>query len=222
MRLIVKEQPYEKPIASGQFRYEREGQATGTVETWRLSQATAEYEMLRVDLDARSASSGHSYLYHLVRQTNGRPERFAYRFWGDGLDIEGTLLFSETEVTGTRTVNGRTFNEDLDIEAGTGFWFPAAVGLGLAVKLGSGLALTLNNLVGEVEWLALRQIEMQLKVKEAGTVQVLVAGQEIIATTWQIQWQNQSRLLQVDEHGWPLKMERDDGLTAVETRYIWY
>ena len=222
MRFIVKEQSYETLIASGQFRFENAGEATGAVETWRLSTATAGFEMLRVDLDARSAPSGHSYLYHLVRQSNGRPERFSYRFWGDNLAVEGTLLFAQTSVTGRRQVNSQTFSEDLDMAAGTGFWFPSVVGLGLAAKLGSGLAMTLNNDVGDEKTLALQQITQAVTPPDAAVTKMSVAGKTIAALTWQIEWQGQLRFLLTDENGWPLKMERDDGLTAVETRYIWY
>lgn len=222
MRFIVKEQSYETLIASGQFRYGKNGEATGAVETWRLSTATAGYEMLRVDLDARSAPSGHSYLFHLVRQSNGRPERLSYRFWGDGLTIEGTLLFAETNVTGTRQVNGQTFSEDLDIEAGIGFWFPSAVGLGLAAKLGSGMAVTLHNVVGDENSLALQQIKQVVAQRNTAVTKITVAGKTIAALAWQIEWHGHTRSLLTDENGWPLKMERDDGLTAEEIRYIWY
>ncbi len=60
MRFIVHEQAYEKPIAAGQLRYERDGRATGAIESWRLTRAVEGYEILRVDLDARTAESGHS------------------------------------------------------------------------------------------------------------------------------------------------------------------
>ncbi len=222
MRFVVKEQSYENLIASGQFKYVLDGEATGAVETWRLSAATTGYEVVRVDLDARSAPSGHSYLYHLVRQSNGRPERLSYRFWSDGLTIEGTLLFAETSVTGTRQVNGQTFAEDLDIDAGTGFWFPSAVGLGLAANLGSGPAVILNNEIGGQDTLALQQITQDVTQQETAETEMAVAGKMVKTTAWQIEWQGQTRLVLTDGNGWPLKMKRDDGLAAVETRYIWY
>lgn len=222
MRFVVKEQSYETLIASGQFKYVLDSEATGAVEMWRLSAATTGYEVVRVDLDARSAPSGHSYLYHLVRQSNGRPERLSYRFWGDGLTIEGTLLFAETSVTGTRRVNGQTVSEDLDIDAGTGFWFPSAVGLGLAANSGSGPAVILNNEIGGQDSLALQQITQDVTRQKTAETEMAVAGKMVKTTAWQIEWQGQTRFVLTDENGWPLKMERDDGLTAVETRYIWY
>lgn len=222
MRFIVQEQAYENPIASGLFRYELNGQATGALEMWRLSEATEGYEVLRVDLDARSAMSGHSYLYHLVRQINGRPERLSFRFWGADLEIEGTLLFSEDNVTGTRKVNGRPYEADLDIAPDTGFWFPSVVGLGLAVKLGSGTAVTLNNAVGAEETLALKVIQLQVSTMATAVKTVEIAGKTHNVWAKQLQWADNTRLVWLADNGWPLQMQRDDGLTAVETRYIWY
>jgi len=229
MRFIVKEQRYEKQIASGRFRYEREGQPTGAVEDWRLTRAMAGYEVLRVDLDARAAASGHSYLYHLVRQENGRPERLAYRFWGDGLQVEGTLLFDETSITGTRAVNGVTTEEDLDIAPGTGFWFPSAVGLGLAANL-QGVsditAVTLNNQIGGPDTLALQQVTMNVTMTITDTVEIEIAGQMVDAVPYKISWDGNVRFVTRDLNFWPLQIERpeEDGsiLTAVETRNIWY
>lgn len=224
MRFIVKEQRYEKPIAAGLLRYERDGRATGAVEQWRLTQAMDEYEILRVDLDARAAPSGRSWLYHLVRQGNGRPERLNYRFWGDGLEIRGTLLFAKTHVTATRTVNGDTFTEEATLPAGYGFWFPSAVGLGLVLAGGSGevTAVTLNNQIAGPDTLALQQTEVKRYPGITDQVEMEIAGQTILVVPWVVSWEDNKRFVSLDEHFWPVAMQRDDGLTAVETRYIWY
>jgi hypothetical protein len=230
MRFIVKEQQYEKQIASGQFRYEVDGVPTGALETWRLNAAMDGYEVLRVDLDARQAESRHSYIYHLVRQANGRPERLAYRFWGSELIIEGTLLFEETNVTGTRTVNGRTFPEDVDIEPNTGFWFPSVVGLGLAANL-LGIkditAVTLNNQVGGEDTLALQVVTMDVYPLITDTMDLDVCGKSMTAVPYMIRWGDNKRIIVRDLNFWPVRMERpylasDDLLTAVPIYYNRY
>jgi hypothetical protein len=230
MRFIVKEQRYEKQIGSGLFRYELDGVPTGAVEHWRLTQAMDEHEVLRVDLDAREAASGDSYLYHLVRQVDGTPIRLAYRFWGAGLQIEGTLLFSETNITGTRAVNGRTLEEDLDIEPGTLFWFPSAVGLGLLLKGKDGLgitAVTLNSSVGDENSLALQPVTVDVYPMITDTVEVEVARKMITAVPIMIHWNSQKRIITRDLNFWPVALERPNfsagkTLLAIETRYIWY
>lgn len=216
MRFIVHEQAYEQPVAAGRFRYEQENQATGALETWRLTKAIEEYEILRVDLDARPAESGHSYLYHLVRQANGRPERLSYRFWGSSLMVEGTLLFAQTHITGTRTVNGVTYEEDMDLPAGYGFWFPSTVGLGLLAGLGRGLAVTLDTVFSiQCSVFSLQAVEVDLKM---GEVKEIGIGPRVVtARPLHIRWQENERTLWLDEHDWPVKMAREDGLTAVET-----
>ncbi|MCP4357855.1 MAG: hypothetical protein GY796_07560 [Chloroflexi bacterium] len=228
MRFIVHEQDYEKPIAAGQFRYDLAGRPTGAVETWRLTQATEGYEVLRVDLDARAAVSGHSYLYHLVRRAGSAPERLAYRFWGAGLEIEGTLLFSDTHITGTRTVNGNVYSEDLDVESGTLFWFPSTIGLGLVLdgKVGTSTAVTLNNQVGTNNTLALQPVNLTRSMMITDQVEIKIGRQTALVVPWMLRWQDEVRVISRDGRGWPVQMERQmvDGgmLTAVETRYIWY
>jgi hypothetical protein len=214
MRFIVHEQAYEKPIAAGRLRYERDGRATGAVESWRLTQAVEGYEILRVDLDARAAESGHSYLYHLVRQADGRAERLSYRFWGDDLMIEGTLLLEDTVLTNTRTVNGTTYTDDVDLPPGYGFWFPSSIGLGLLAGFGGGTAVTLTSVNSE----QLAVSSERSAVFALQVVAVVVMGERPLT----IRWLENERKIWLDERGWVVRMEREDGLTAVETRAIWY
>ncbi|HFQ94226.1 MAG TPA: hypothetical protein ENK32_09470 [Anaerolineae bacterium] len=214
MRFIVKEQRYEKPIAAGLLRYERDGRTTGAAEQWRLTQAVDGYDILRVDLDARAALSGRSSLFHLVRRGNGRPERLNYRFWGDGLEIRGTLLFAETRVTATRTVNGETFSEEVELPEGYGFWFPSSVGLGLLAGFGGGTAATLSSVF------SLQVVDVALV--EGEPVELEIARRVMVVRPLTIRWQDEKRTVWLDEHEWPVMMRRGDGLTAVETHYIWY
>ncbi|MBX3060478.1 MAG: hypothetical protein KF770_28810 [Anaerolineae bacterium] len=214
MRFIVHEQPYEKPIAAGQLRYERDGRATGAIESWRLTRAVDGYEILRVDLDAREAESGHSYLYHLVRREDKTPERLSYRFWGNDLMVEGTLLLEDTVATNTRTVNGQTITEEADLTPGYGFWFPSSVGLGLLAGFAGGTAVTLESVSSE----RLAVNGNRLSVFGLQVVAVAVSGERPLT----IRWLENERRIWLDEHGWVVKMSRDGGLTAVETRSIWY
>lgn len=135
------------------------------------------------------------------------PERLSYRFWGDGLMIEGTLLLEDTVVTNTRTVNGRTDTEDVELEPGYWFWFPSSVGLGLLAGFSGGTAVTLASVSGE------RLAVFGLQVKA-----VVVSGERPLT----IRWLENERRIWLDEHGWVVKMSRDGGLTAVETRAVWF
>lgn len=226
MRFIVREQGYEQPIAAGLFRYERDGAPTGTIEQWRLTRAVEGYHILRVDLDAREAASGDSYIYHMVRQDGGTPERLAYRYWGSGMMIEGTLLFSEHEVTSRRIVNGRQTEETVSLPHPKQFWFPSAIGLGIAAQLGQAEVaetVTLENKPGNEETLALKKVTLSKEEKATHFEQVMVGQKHIDATPTTLHWKENVRHIWLEpEKRWPLKIEREDGLTAVETRNIWY
>jgi len=227
MRFIVREQANEKPIAAGLLRYERNGQPTGAVEKWRLTLPMAGYEVLRVDLDARDAPSGYSYLFHLVRQQNartehgrsGRFERLGARFWGDGIIVEQTLIFEDQRMTGTCTIKGKTYPIDAPIGL---FWFPSSVGLGLlAGHVGNYTAVTLNTQFDNpTETFDLQPVTLKTSLGDASSF--TIGSREFAVRPFTIQWDNQSRTVWLDGQNWPLRMERGDGLTAVETRYIRY
>ena len=91
MRFIIPELPYEQPVARGVWRYERDGIPTGAIEQWRLSAAHEGYQFLRVDLDARSAPSGRSYLFHAVLDEDNQPVRLKFRLWQAASEIMGNV-----------------------------------------------------------------------------------------------------------------------------------
>lgn len=220
MRFIVQEQPYEKPIAAGLFRFERDGTPTGALEHWRLTSAVDGYQVLRVDLDARSAASGHSYLYHLVRQVDGTPERLGYRFWRSGFQLEGTVLFDKAGAHNRRVVNGRSSEQTVASDPNR-FWFPSVIGLGLAANLKSGKTVTMNNHAMNDGVLQLEQTELTNETGDGGMK--TLNRQTYDTRIHRLSWQDQRRTLTLDiATAWPLKMTRGDGLTAVETHYIWY
>lgn len=242
MRFLVREQAYERPLASGRLRYERDGQPTGAVESWRWTTATPGYQILRVDLDARAAPSGHSYLYNLVQRENGRFEQLKYRFWANGMQLKGNVLLEDESIVATREVNEVYVSEETAVKPGYRFWFPSSVGLGLLENSGFG-----NERIGVGERVnsdSMQTITLQAPSGEAiltvdppwplGLVQVevkrtwgrsevmTVAGQEVTVRPLTLQWANRQRIVWLDQSGAVLKMERDDGLTAVATRYIRY
>jgi len=209
MRFIIKEQPYEKLLAAGQFRYALDGRPTGAVEHWRLTEVDKDYRFLRVDLDARAAESKHSYLYHGVLNENGRFERLKYRFWGNGLDISGDIVLEETSVTASREVNGQSFDQTLDLPLNYGFWFPSTMGVGIlaALDCGERTAVGLSAVSSQQSAFSLFTTKLDLEL----------SGDQLA-----VRWDDQERTLWLDEHKWPVKMVRENGLTAVSIRHINY
>jgi hypothetical protein len=234
MRFIIRELPYERPLAAGQMRYELNDQVTGAVENWRLTSAASGYRFLRVDLDARNAESGDSYLYHLVLDASGRPERLSYRFWGHGLQVTGNVLLDSGNLTASRQVNGTRYEDLVEFTASCGFWFPSSIGLGLLGNCaqggdppGAGIAraITLDAALDrmpleEAQFFALRPVEVELRLGNSERLQFL--GQEVMVRPFTIRWLDQERTIWLDNTNWPLKMARSDGLTSIETRHIRY
>lgn len=222
MRFIIRELAYEKVVAAGRLQYEQDGRPTGAVESWRLTTATPDYCFLRVDLDAREAESGHTYLYHLTLAADGRPERLQYRYWGGGLQVTGNVLLEAREVTATRMINDERFEEEVTVPAGYGFWFPSSIGLGLlAHREGTVTGVTLHAAVDQPA-AAFQLLVVEAQVTPGETETITLMERIVVARSCTIQWAGQKRSLWLDEHHWPVKMRRHDGLTAVATRYIRY
>ncbi len=219
MRSLIRELPYERPIAAGRYRYERDGEPTGAVESWRLTAAQEGYRFLRVDLNAQAAPSGDSYLYHLTLDADGRPDRLSFRFFGSAFRAGGNLLFAKDTVTLARTVDGRRLEEERELTSEVAFWFPATAGLALlAEKADDGETVPAVTLDKD-EQFALRLVDLHIRPGPAQPH--VIMGKEIDLRPLILSWAEQQRTIWVDQHNWPLKMERE-GLTAVETRYIRY
>ena len=213
MRFIIREQPYERLVAAGQWRYEQDGRPTGAVESWRLTTAAAGYRFLRVDLDARHAPSGNTFLYHLVWHEDGRPERLRYRFWNLTQKVVGNVLLDDTQVIATHEANGRPFEVVHSVTTPYQFWFPAIAGLGvLAAQPPAPTAVCLQSDFH----LSLTQLNRQ----EGQQTELYLMGKQWVGQPLSVRWADQLRTIWLDTYHWPLKMVRGDGLTAVAVRYM--
>jgi hypothetical protein len=222
MRFIIHELPYERPVAAGKLVYEQDGRPTGAVESWRLTDAVDGYGFLRVDLDARQAASGQSTLYHLTLNPAGKPEQLKYRLWKPELAASGMVLWENDGLFIRQQSNHLNYEE---VRKRVPLWFPATSGLALLVQT------TLE--AREVSAVLLRP---DLAVPEATSIllpacvaisrrsqeTVMVMGRAILADVFTIAWDGQERALWLDEHGRPLKMQRNDGLTAVAVQLVEY
>jgi hypothetical protein len=224
MRFLVREQPYERLLAAGRFVYRQEGQPTGAVEAWRLTAARETYRFLRVDLDARAAESGDSYLYHLVLDGN-RPVRLTFRFWGGprvdhpSRRIEGNAYLEPDEISVGWEVDGRRREASLPLETPWAFWFPSTAGLGL---LGAHVA---NGAPARGCWLDpaadFAPQAVSVTAEQAPGLSLDVGGQPRPVTHVTLSWDGQRRQLWLDEDDFVLRMVRPDlDLEAVETEYV--
>ena len=221
MRFIIHEQPYEKVIAAGELRYERDGVATGAVEKWRLTTAVANYHFLRIDLDARSAPSGQSTLYHLVLNENGRPERLRFRQWSGEHKIAGNLLFEAGVIIASHEMDGESFAEEMVVTEEFGFWLPSSVGLSLLAQRPVTTAVSLLPTRSKQHALfSLFQTAVRLTWDD--DEEIVVMGRAHKSRPCIVQWADQLVTFWLDEQNSVLKMMSGDGLIAVATRLIHY
>jgi hypothetical protein len=219
MRFIIHEQPYERPLLAGRLRYERDGRPTGAIESWRLTNAVEGYRFLRVDLDARDAPSGRSYLFHLTLNPADQPEQLKYRFWGDGLEASGTVVWDGGSLVAARQVNSAAYQDEA---RGTAFWFPAGAGLALlrhhdGASDGVTLRIDTSDPAG-----AMALIETPVAVA-LGEAEVEMVGDETLPVRpLSVAWGAARRVVWIDVEGRPLRLWREDGLTAVAERLVRY
>jgi hypothetical protein len=206
------------------LRYERDGRPTGAVESWRLTSAAEGYRFLRVDLDAREAPSGRSYLYHVALNPAGRPEQLKYRFWGDGQEIAGSAVWEADQIIATRQVRG-VGHEDLayeDTARGSAFWFPSGAGLALLDWCSGetdGVTL-LTDTRDPARLMSLVETQVSIEWGEAATEDV--GGELLPVRPLHVAWTDQRRVVWLDVEGRPLRLWRDDGLTAAAERLVRY
>lgn len=224
MRFIIHELPYEKPLAAGQWRYQRDGKPTGAVESWRLTAAQDGYRFLRVDLDARAAESGRSTLYHLTLDPQGKPVQLRYRLWTDGPEITGTALFEAEDLILVTEQAGQRSEQVLALPPEFVFWFPSSTVLGLLAELPQAQALAgvYLRLTSDKNTPGLEVAQATVIVTSRPLEQRVIMGKVLNLEPASIWWEDQERRLWLDQNGQPLRMARQDGLTAVETQLISY
>jgi hypothetical protein len=222
MRSLIHELPYERPLAFGELRYQRDGVPTGAVEYWQLTTAVDGYRFLRVDLDARAAASGESTLYHLTLSPEGRPERLRFYMFRQGRDVNGHVLFDHDLVTVSRHVNKSKIEEETTVLPGYTFWFPSSFGLGLLAPFAGEVAatavpaVTLNREADFCLW------PLTAYLTRGQAEQLVMGRQTVMAWPLTIRWQEHERIIWLDEQGLVVQMKRENGLTAVEAHLIRY
>jgi hypothetical protein len=218
MRFIIHEQPYERPLLSGRLRYMRDGAPMGAVETWRLTAAPDGYRFLRIDMDARAAPSGHSLLYHLTLNPAGRPEQLKYRFWGYGHEVSGSAVWEGDEVIARRRVNGLTFE---DVACGVAFWLPSGAGLSLLAQSAGetrGIRMTIDPDPSAL----MAFVETPVTIEWGAAAEEQFGAELLSIQPLHVTWGDQRRAVWLDDDRRPLRVWRDDGLTAVAERLIRY
>jgi hypothetical protein len=225
VRFIIPELPYEQPVAKGVWRYEQDGTPTGAVEYWRLSAAKDGYHFLRVDLDARAAPSGRSYLFHAVLDESERFVRLKYRLWQANREVMGNVHLEQDALLITsgqgEDSGGSRFEEILTVPAPYKFWFPASTALGFLARSffdDRATAVTLVVSDTDIDGFQLLPLVTTLEQIKPG----IGSSQDAAQSPIRLFWEDQQRAIWLDSSGWPRRVARQDGLEAVETQLVHY
>ncbi|MCB0007897.1 MAG: hypothetical protein KDE04_15635 [Anaerolineales bacterium] len=216
MRFLVREQGYERAVASGQLRYSRDGAPTGVVESWRLNEAVQGYRVLRVDLDGRAAGAD-SLLLHLLLDPAGQPERLTFRAWAaDGGKLEGNLFFDADQLVCGRTRDGERLPDvHLPRPEPLRWWYPAGTGLAAFAELTAGTH-ELIYLDPDADF-APRPV--LVSVGAVATDGLDWRDRPVPAQKRTISWAQQTRTIWFDEHNWPRRINAG-AWQADEVRYV--
>lgn len=192
MRFLLREQPYEKPLAAGKLIYERDGRPLGRIESWRLSHALDGYRFLRADVDERE-SSGRTFLFHVLINPIGQVENLRYRYFEAGSRAQGQILRDGQTITNTCEVNGVRFEEETVAADDSLVWYPTLSGLILlAIKPQTTTGLTVNIAAVENQtaehWFKLKR--QTLLISQANKVWQVNIQQS--RETWTITWDHES------------------------------
>jgi len=220
MRFIIREQEYEKLIASGKFRYEMQDRVTGAYESWRQTSVTSGFGFIRVDLDRRETLEAATTLFHLALSPGDGPVRLKFRHFEQMKEIDGDVQIQEGNVTLSRQINGRRYDDELEVEPGFRFWFPSTIGLSMLckqnIKEGSFTAIGLDP--EENFRLVEKTVTLEWQEKERLTV----AGRSTVAQRCLIVTDEETNVVWLDEFQWPIALQDADGERAIETQPIRY
>ncbi|MGH2537697.1 MAG: hypothetical protein ACRDHL_09915 [Candidatus Promineifilaceae bacterium] len=220
MRFLIHEQPGERPLAGGSFRYEQDGRPTGAWEHWRLSELAGGYSFLRLDLDERQTPSGRSLLGHaMLSPAGGTVERLKLSLFGPQVEIIADVQTGREGVTLHQQVNGRP---SLDAFEADQVWLESALGLWLLALAPTvaGEALVGLLLVAGRDYFHLQA--GPATVAPLGEELLTIAGREVACQLILAVFESREYRLWLDVDGLPAAAGLPDGRMAVETRRLRY
>jgi hypothetical protein len=149
----------------------------------------------------------------------GRPEQLKFRLWGNGPEVSGTAVWEGNEVISARVVDGIAYQ---DAARGSAFWFPAGMGLALlSVYVGETNGITLLTHATDPDGLmTLVETPVAIGLGEAMTEDV--NGELLPVRPLEVNWADQQRTVWLDTESRPLRLRRQDGLTAMAERLVRY
>ncbi|NDJ35828.1 MAG: hypothetical protein GYB64_14300 [Chloroflexi bacterium] len=113
MRVLNEMMPDETLVAKGRYHYLVDGEPSGQVETWQITRLPDGSEVVRADLDGRTAEPRANLVSHLKRTPEGRPQWLRIRFGHKGITAAAHYTFEPAEVRVFRQVEGHPRRQDV-------------------------------------------------------------------------------------------------------------
>jgi hypothetical protein len=213
MRFVIREQDYEQLIAAGRLSYR-----SGAVERWRLTEAVDGFQVMRIDLDRRETAAASSTLMHLLLDPHGRPERLKLRHFAPDNSVNVDVLVDGRSLSVSRDCNEVVTQDELILPPGFGLLMPATIGLALLVWSGRSQSCAMAIELDEQRCFA--PLNTSVELEPLGEENLTVTGQLVAVRPYLIRRNGMNSTIWLDEHGLPVRLEAEDGLQAIEDRYV--
>lgn len=213
MRFIIREQDYEQLIAAGRLTYR-----SGAVEHWRLTEAVAGFRVMRVDFDRRDTAVASSTLMHLLMDPDGRPERLKLRHFAPDNPADVDVLVDSGSLSVSRDCNDDVTRDELILPPGFGLLMPATIGLALFVW--SSRSQSCASAIDLDEQRCFAPVLTSIELEPLAEEDLTVTGQLVAVRPYLIRRNEMDYTIWLDEQGLPVRLEAEDGLRAIEDRYV--
>jgi hypothetical protein len=213
MRFVIREQEYEKLVASGRLKY-----VSGELESWRLTEAVDGYMVMRVDLDGREAGGASSTLLHLLLDPDRRLERAKLREISANKDLSVDVLVVGEMLNINRTGVAGVAHSLVDRSPGFGLILPGLVGLALFVGRASDREEQAVVVLDQAHDFEPRKVAVTTSSLQEE--RLAVTGQDVVVRPYLIGLGRTRQTIWLDKDGLPVRVEDESGLRAFEERYV--
>ncbi len=213
MRFIIREQEYETLVAAGRLNYR-----SGVLENWRLTRAVDDYMVMRIDLDRRDAGESNSTLFHLLLEPRGRLERAKLRHLSPDGDQSADFLVEDDSLHVSRASAAGVEHDEIERPAGLDPILPGFIGLALVVRQAGDIRNQPVIIVDRARQFAPGQAIMEIEALEEE--RLAVTGQTLAVRPYLIDLDGTRQTIWLDKVGLPVRVEDDEGVVAVEDRYV--
>jgi hypothetical protein len=213
MRFIIREQEYEKLLASGRLKYR-----SGALESWRLTEAVDGYRVMRIDLDWRDAGKAISRLFHLLLDPDGRLERAKVREFSPDDELIVDILPDGDSFSVSRAGAQGVAHDLVARPDDFGLILPSLIGLALFVRHAKDKQESRAILLDPALQMAPRQVTVEIDVLEEE--RFAVTGQTVAVRPYLISQNGTLQTVWLDKYGLPVRVDDERGLRALEDRYV--